>query len=77
MHDPTEGGVATGLLEMATASRVGLEVLTGELQISEDSLKLCQAFDLNPFGVISSGALLIGCAPGSTEAITTALREAC
>ena len=76
MHDPTEGGVATGLLELATASGVGLEVFAEQLVVSEDSRRLCAAFDLDPLGVISSGALLIGCAPASTPAITGALEDA-
>ena len=76
MHDPTEGGVATGLLEMATASDVGLEIFAEALPASPETLRLCAAFDLDPFGVISSGALLIGCAPASTPAITGALGDA-
>jgi hydrogenase expression/formation protein HypE len=76
MHDPTEGGVATGLREMAMASGVGLEVFADELSVSADSRRLCAAFDLDPFGVISSGALLIGCAPASTAAISETLADA-
>ena len=76
MHDPTEGGVATGLREMAIASGVGLEVFGDELRVSADSRRLCATFDLDPFGVISSGALLIGCAPASTAAIADTLGAA-
>jgi hydrogenase maturation factor len=76
LHDPTEGGVATGLLEMATASGVGLEVFADRLPASDETLRLCAAFDIDPFGVISSGALLIGCAAAATEALISALDDA-
>ena len=76
LHDPTEGGVATGLLEMATASGVGLEVFADRLLASDDSQRVCAAFDIDPFGVISSGALLIGCPAASTESIISRLDDA-
>ena len=76
LHDPTEGGVATGLLEMATASGVGLEIFADRLPVSDETLRLCAAFDIDPFGVISSGALLIGCAAAATEALISALDDA-
>ena len=76
MHDPTEGGAATGLMEIALASGVGLEVLEEGLYISPDSARLCTEYGLDPFGVISSGALLIGCPAGDETAIARALRGA-
>lgn len=76
LHDPTEGGVATGLRELATASDVGLEIFADQLQVSELSSRLCTAFGLNPLGVISSGALLIGCEPAATDSLLRALTTA-
>ena len=73
LHDPTEGGVATGLAEMAGASQVGLEIDGGALPVSAESRRLCAEFELDPFGVISSGALLIGCAAEAAGTVTTAL----
>lgn len=58
MHDPTEGGVATGLAELAVAAGVGLTVDLDALLLSDLAVRLCVAFDLNPLGVIASGALL-------------------
>ena len=73
MHDPTEGGVATGLYELATASNVGLQIDYNALTIAPETARLCAEFDLDPLGIISSGALLIGCEQESTDAILTAL----
>ncbi len=76
MHDPTEGGVATGLFELAAASGVGLAVDGMALTLSPESRQLCQEYNLDPFGVISSGALLIGCTADSAPAISRTLEAA-
>jgi hydrogenase expression/formation protein HypE len=58
MHDPTEGGVATGLWELAQASGVGLHMSADQLPVLPEGALLCQAFGLDPLGTIASGALL-------------------
>ena len=77
MHDPTEGGVATALRELAVPLRIcGLSVDAEALFASDETRLLCDAFQLNPLGVISSGALLIGLAPADTERVRNAIRTA-
>lgn len=76
MHDPTEGGVATGLWELATASGVGLRVERGAIPIAEETRRLCRFFGLDPLGVIASGALLIAVAPEETTSLCAALGRA-
>jgi hydrogenase maturation factor len=75
MHDPTEGGVATGLWELATASNVGLDVNAEAIPIPYETRQLCQRFALNPLGVIASGALLIAVAEDSAPAVCDALQK--
>lgn len=58
MHDPTEGGVATGLHELAQASGVGLHIVADQLPVLEAGFRLCATFGLDPLGTIASGALL-------------------
>ena len=58
MHDPTEGGVATGLHELAEASGVGLHIFADRLPILDAGQQLCATFGLDPLGTIASGALL-------------------
>lgn len=58
MHDPTEGGIATGLLELAVAANVGLRIELDAIPISELTARLCREFGLDPLGVIASGALI-------------------
>jgi len=66
MHDPTEGGLATGLHELAMASEVGILVRADHIPILPEFRRLCDYFRLNPLGVIASGALLIAVHPRDT-----------
>ena len=75
MHDPTEGGVATALRELALAADVGLMVDGDSLFLSDLTKALCVAFGLDPLGVISSGALLIGVAGEDSERVRDAIRS--
>jgi len=69
MHDITEGGLANGLHELSMAAGVEIVVEKDCIPIYEESRKLCEAFGLNPLGVISSGSLLITASPPETEKI--------
>jgi hydrogenase maturation factor len=59
MHDPTEGGLATGIWEMAQAAQVGMDVDFDAVPVAPESQAVCNAFGLDPLGVIASGALLV------------------
>lgn len=73
MHDPTEGGLATGLAEMASAAAVGVEVGADALQILPETQAICRTLGLDPLGLLASGALLVAMAPVDVEAVQTAL----
>jgi hydrogenase maturation factor len=75
MHDPTEGGVATGLRELALASEVGLEIEASAIPIDPVTVDVCRRLELDPLGVIASGALLIATEPGRGEELLAALEE--
>lgn len=74
MHDPTEGGLATGLWEMAQAAGVGLRIEAERLPVLPEAQRLCGEFGLDPFGLIASGSLLVGVAAGDVEAALAACR---
>jgi hydrogenase expression/formation protein HypE len=59
MHDPTEGGVAGGLHELADAANVGFQVYEQEIIIQETTRKICAHYNIDPLQLISSGSLLI------------------
>lgn len=59
MHDPTEGGVAAALFELAVASERRLVVELDAIPIHSHTARLCAHFGLRPLGLIGSGALLM------------------
>jgi hydrogenase maturation factor len=59
MHDVTEGGIFGALWEIGAASRVGLEVDLQKIQLKQETVEICEFFDLNPYMLIASGCMLI------------------
>jgi hydrogenase expression/formation protein HypE len=74
MHDPTEGGLAMAVHELATAARVGVVIERTQIPILEEAALLCRAYGLDPLGTIASGALLIATPPEDAMRIQQALR---
>jgi hydrogenase maturation factor len=75
MHDPTEGGLATGLWELAQASGKGVVVDLARVPIYPETAAFCQALNLDPLGLIASGALLVTAAPDESARMVEALRR--
>jgi hydrogenase maturation factor len=76
MHDPTEGGLATGLWEMAQASGKGLQVDKAKVHVYPETAAFCQTLELDPWGLIASGALLVAAAPDDSGPMVAALGAA-
>ncbi len=76
LHDPTEGGVATGLWELAQAANVGLVIDESRLPVIDECRVVCGQLGLDPLGLIASGSLLISAATEEAHAITDRLRVA-
>ncbi len=75
MHDPTEGGLAMGLYEVAEASKVGFVIEEEAIEVLPEGQILCREFGLDPMGTIASGALIITLAPENTQALLEAFRK--
>jgi len=75
LHDPTEGGLATGLWEVAKASGAGLAVEEGSIPILPECSEICRALGLSPMGLLASGALLITLPPEDVPALMSALER--
>jgi len=75
MHDPTEGGVAGGIHEIADASNVGVKVLEAKIPIHEETLEICKFFKIDSLQLISSGALLIAAKKDFAERIVETLKD--
>lgn len=73
MHDPTEGGLATGLHELAEAAGVGLHIDYNSISIFSETDQLCQEYQLDPLGIIASGALVLTAPPQESQRILDGL----
>jgi len=72
MHDPTEGGVLNGLVELARASGVRIELCSEDVPVRAETRRLCDAMGVDPLRVLGSGALL---AAVPSDAVDRALAD--
>ena len=75
MHDPTEGGLAAGLLEVARAADVGVTVDVERITVLPECETCCRAVGLDPLGLLASGALLVIVADPEAAALIEALEQ--
>ena len=75
MHDPTEGGLATGLREMADAAGLGMLVEMDQIPILAETTLLCRRLKLAPLGLLASGALLIAVGAKDSAKVIRALEN--
>jgi len=75
MHDPTEGGVANGLLELSLASGYGFVAYEESMIILPETEIILDVVKADPLTTISSGSLLIVSPAESTEEIIKNLEK--
>ena len=75
MHDPTEGGLATGIMELAKASGTGVVIDAEKIPCYEETEEICKFFHIQPLGLIASGALLIALDPKDTKEVIAILAK--
>lgn len=73
MHDPTEGGIVSGLIELVAPSGCGLHVFGDRIPVLPETRAVCEVFELDPLRLIASGALLIAAPPDQIDPIRAAL----
>ena len=76
MHDPTEGGLSTALQELAFASKVNISIDVEAVKVLPLCQVICDALSIDPWGLISSGALLATVSPNETIGVLAALEDA-
>ena len=74
LRDPTRGGVATSLNEIARASGVGVELDERSLPVPEVVSNACAFLGLDPLLVANEGKLLAFVAPEHADAVLEAMR---
>lgn len=65
MHDVSQGGIFGALWEMAEQAGVGLEIDLRELPLRQETVEICEFYDLNPYELLSGGALLMTAEDGT------------
>jgi len=75
MHDPTEGGLTSGLYELAKAGGVGLRVYKEKVPILEETRLFSEILGFDPFALIASGSLLVVATAESAPTLLRAYRR--
>jgi hydrogenase expression/formation protein HypE len=74
LRDPTRGGVASALNEIAAASRVGIELADGSIPVPGPVAAACEMLGLDPLYVACEGVLLAIVPAARAEVALRALR---
>ncbi|MGD9365575.1 MAG: HAD hydrolase-like protein [Desulfobacteraceae bacterium] len=69
MHDVTEGGLATALLELSVAGGRKIAVELEKIPVYDQTQRMCEVLGLEPLGLIGSGSLLICCPAERCDAL--------
>jgi len=74
LRDPTRGGVASALNELAVASAVGVELDEATLPVPGPVAAACEILGLDPLQVANEGCLLAFVAPAVAEPVLDVMR---
>ncbi|MDQ3043936.1 MAG: AIR synthase-related protein [Chloroflexota bacterium] len=73
LHDPTEGGLATGIHELANAAGLGAELDTDVVPVLTQTQELAGQLGLNPLGMLASGTLLATIPENRLKSVSSSL----
>jgi hydrogenase expression/formation protein HypE len=76
LHDPTEGGLLSGLYELARAGGVGLHAWLDKVPVLPETQTFQRALGFDPFALIASGSLLIVATARTAGRVLKALERA-
>jgi len=74
MRDPTRGGVASACNEIASTSRVGIQLEEAAIPVRPEVRGACELLGLDPLYIANEGKLLAICAHGDAERLLAAMR---
>ena len=75
LRDPTRGGVASTLNEIAAQGKVGIRLDETRIPVSEEVRGACEILGLDPLYVANEGKCLVIVAPEAADAALAALRS--
>jgi hydrogenase expression/formation protein HypE len=75
LRDPTRGGLATTLNEIATQSQVGMSLIEeADIPVLPQVEAACELLGLDPLYVANEGKLIAICAPEVADTLLAAMR---
>ena len=74
LRDPTRGGLAAALNEMASASGCAFEVVEGDVPVREEVRAVCEMLGLDPLYVANEGKLLAAVPENDAEKVLAAIK---
>jgi len=74
LRDPTRGGLATTLNEIASRSRVGIALEEAKIPVREAVRGTCELLGLDPLYLANEGKLIAICPPQEAQNILEAMR---
>jgi hydrogenase expression/formation protein HypE len=74
LRDPTRGGLASALNELAQASGVAVEIVEADVPVPRAVASACELLGLDPMHVANEGCLVAFVAPTSAPAVLAAMR---
>jgi len=75
MRDPTRGGLATTLNEIASKSNVGIMVEEEKIPVRESARGICELLGLDPLYLANEGKLIAICPPEEADRLLEVMRN--
>jgi hydrogenase expression/formation protein HypE len=75
LRDPTRGGLATTLNELAHQSGVGMQLDESAIPLREEVSAACELLGLDPLYIANEGKLVAICPPQYTQTLLTVMRD--
>lgn len=75
MRDPTRGGVAAAVCDIARASNVGIRLREDALPIGREVRGACDLLGLDPITIANEGKVLVFCRAADTANVLAAMKE--
>ncbi|MGZ4990724.1 MAG: hydrogenase expression/formation protein HypE [Methylobacter sp.] len=75
LRDPTRGGLATALNELAQQSGVGMVIDEMQIPMKSEVKAACEILGLDPLYVANEGKLVCICAPDAAESLLSVMRQ--
>lgn len=65
IHKASRGGIFKALWEIGEANGVGLTIELKKIPVKQETIEICNYFDINPYELLSGGALVMTSADGN------------